>query len=236
MPQVTSLGPGGGPKIVYGAFPARLEAKIYGSLSDGALENEIVSGWQEVTIRITGDAWKTDFDGVRQDIIDGITSSGSESYGWNTEVRDKLTPPYVTRVTSTMVSITLPAFSAYAIDSNETITVTVPASALDGTTALTATPTFAVTAATDTGTAIINSQSTRDVQSNYELDDRTGFRLYPQEGRKDGYGQITRRKSGDDIHPQDRVRSRGGESQRGSVSPEQDDTFLTDGEVTAGDL
>lgn len=82
----------------------------------------------------------------RQAIIDGLDAATSPTNGWNNEVRDKEVVGAVVRTSDTRVTITLTAAGAYAIAANETITVTIPASAL--TTSgdpITATPTFTVT-------------------------------------------------------------------------------------------
>ena len=76
------------------------------------------------------------------------------------------------------------------------------------------------------GTPITNAQATADVPTNYEICSRSSFRQYPGELVRDGYGELVRKKSMDERHPQDFVRSRGGDRQRGSVSPEGDDTFI----------
>lgn len=79
---------------------------------------------------------------------------------------------------------------------------------------------------TDVDGGPVNSQATSDVPTNYDLCQRTGFRQYPGELVRDGYGEYVRGRSSDERHPQDFQRSRGGDRQRGSVSPEQDDTFI----------
>ena len=76
------------------------------------------------------------------------------------------------------------------------------------------------------GTPILNANATAGPTNN-EICQRTGFRLYPGELMRDGYGELMRGKSVDERHPQDFVRSRGGDRQRGSVSPEQDNVFIS---------
>lgn len=84
------------------------------------------------------------FDAIRQDIINGLDSAQSEALGWNQQVRDSLPVSAVVRTSDTVVTITLDPSSSYDITAPETITVTVPASALDGPANLTASPTFTV--------------------------------------------------------------------------------------------
>ena len=105
---------------------------------------------------IAGDTWccvayvirapaTTAFEDARQAIIDGMDSAQSEAAGWDAVVKAGLAVTTVVRTSSTVVTVTLSAFGSYAITANETITVTVPASAVTAAGALTATPTFVVT-------------------------------------------------------------------------------------------
>ena len=57
-------------------------------------------------------------------------------------VKTGLTFVDVTRTSATVVTVTLPAFAGYDITSHETITVTVPASAVASSGSITAIPTF----------------------------------------------------------------------------------------------
>jgi hypothetical protein len=83
------------------------------------------------------------FDDIRQAILDGIDSAQSEAHGWDVE-RTNIPVTAVVRTSDTIVTITLPALSAYSITADETLTVTVPAAALAGGSAIVATPTIAV--------------------------------------------------------------------------------------------
>lgn len=65
-----------------------------------------------------------------------------------------------------------------------------------------------------------------------EICDRTGFDMLPwwhplSELVEDGYGRYVRRKSADPVHPQDKIRSRGNDRQRGPQNAESSDTFLS---------
>ncbi len=60
---------------------------------------------------------------------------------------------------------------------------------------------------------------------NYEICQRSGFRVPRGTLVKDGYGYWVRPESADQRHPQEFVRSRP-EDQQGSRSPEQEDTFV----------
>ncbi len=73
-------------------------------------------------------------------LINGIDSDGSEGTGWDIVVRGGMDFNDVTRTSDTVVTITLLAESTYAITANETITVTVPATAVASGGAIVATP------------------------------------------------------------------------------------------------
>jgi len=81
-----------------------------------------------------------------------------------------------------------------------------------------------------------NSNATTDVPSNYEICDRTGFRVLPGQLVREWNGAMVRRESWEARHPQDFVRGRA-ERQRGSPRPEPADTFIADNDqVTVSDL
>jgi hypothetical protein len=86
---------------------------------------------------------------------------------------------------------------------------------------------------------IVNSQATDGV-TNKELCQRTGFQQLPSwhpdtQFMRDGYGEYVRRKSRDDIHPQDYVQSRGNDKQYGPQNPEDYNNFIAVS-VSAEDL
>ncbi len=121
-------------------------AVVTGTL-DGSSETDIVAGGRTIIITLTNETWVTagaTFNAQRQNIIDGLDSAQSESQGWNAEVRDKEVVGAVVRTSDTVVTITLSASASYAITANEAITVTVPATAVTGAGALTATPNLSV--------------------------------------------------------------------------------------------
>ena len=92
------------------------------------------------------------FNLARADIIAGLDAASSPALGWNAEVRDgSLQPQHVIRTSDTIVTITLPATATYDISAQETITVTVPASALVLAAPITGSPTFTVDAVAATG-------------------------------------------------------------------------------------
>ena len=121
-------------------------ATLTGTASDDATESEIVSGGDTIIITVANDTFVAFNDTIRQAVIDGLDAATTPASGWNNEVRDKEVVGAVVRDNDTQVTVTLTAAPAYAITSDETITVTVPGSALTAGSPLTATPTFDVTA------------------------------------------------------------------------------------------
>jgi hypothetical protein len=122
-------------------------AALTGTAANGLTEAEIVAGGETIIITLTGDAWiaaGSTFEAQRQAIIDGLDAAASPATGWNNEVRDNLAVTAVVRTSDTVVTITLSAQAAYDIASSETVTVTVPALALEGGVAAVASPTFSV--------------------------------------------------------------------------------------------
>ncbi len=138
-------------------------ATLTGTITDDAEENDIVAGGLTIILTLASDTWVAagaTFDAERQNIIDGLTSAQSETNGWNNEVRDTdLSVTDVVRTSDTVVTVTLPASAGYAITAQETITATIPATAMSiSSSAVVAAPTFTVdqdvpTSAAITGTA-----------------------------------------------------------------------------------
>lgn len=119
-------------------------------LTTATRESAIVTGGATVLLTLTGDTWVAaggTFDGQRQNIINGCTSAQSETHGWNNEVKAKIAVTDVVRTSNTVVTITLDAESAYNITATDTITVTVPSTALTGGVQVVASPTFSISVA-----------------------------------------------------------------------------------------
>ena len=120
----------------------------------GCTESEIVSGGRTIVVTLSGDEWVADgatFEAQRQNIINGVDSGGEEAGGWDAVVKAELAVTAVVRTNATTVTITLPDFdddpnTAYAITANETVTVTIPATAVVGAVEIVATPTFQISA------------------------------------------------------------------------------------------
>lgn len=121
----------------------------------GASETDIVAGGKTIILTVTGDTWVAaggTFDAQRQNIINGCDSAGAEAAGWDAVVKATQGVAGVVRTSATVVTITLDAFATYNITANETVTVTVPGTALLGNAQVIATPTFTVLAS---GAAVI---------------------------------------------------------------------------------
>lgn len=113
-----------------GATPS---VALTGTIASGATESDIVNGGETAILTLTDDTWVAagaTFNAQRQAIIDGFDAASSPTNGWNNEVRDKAAVTEVVRTSDTVVTVTFAAQAGYSIDSAETITVTVPASAL----------------------------------------------------------------------------------------------------------
>lgn len=125
-------------------------AAITGTAVPTITEADVVAGGKTILITLTGDTWVAagaTFDAQRQNIINGLDAAASPTNGWNNEVRDKEVVTAVVRTSSTLVTITLTAQAGYDVAATETITTTIPATALvTSAGAITGSPTFTVTA------------------------------------------------------------------------------------------
>lgn len=127
---------------------ANPSAEVTGTITPTSPEAEVVTGSQTIIITLTDDTWVAvgaTFNAQRQAIINGLDAASSPATGWNLQVRDTLAVTTVVRTSDDVVTITLSAIPAYNISSAETITVTVPGTAVEGGVDLDATPTFDIT-------------------------------------------------------------------------------------------
>ena len=125
-----------------------LDAALTGTLTGGVNEYDITTGGETLIITLTADMWDATIgaDNAKTTaLIDGVDSAQSETDGWDTVVKATLDFNDVVRTSNTVVTITLGAEPTYDITANETITVTVPATAVVGANAIVATPTFTIT-------------------------------------------------------------------------------------------
>jgi hypothetical protein len=135
-------------------------AAVTGTATASITESDIVTGGKTIIITLTGDTFKAAGTGPigstadTQALINNIDSAQAEGTGWDAVVKAGLSTTDVTRTSSTVATITLPAFGSYDITAQETITVTVPTDVLvTAAGAITASPTFTVdTVAAGAGT------------------------------------------------------------------------------------
>lgn len=123
-------------------------AALSGTITANIIESDVVTGGKTIILTLTGDTWiaagAASFDLQRQNIINGLTSAQSETMGWNLVPKALQGVAGVVRTSNTVVTITLDAFATYNISLPETITATIPATALVGGVAIVASPGFTV--------------------------------------------------------------------------------------------
>jgi len=123
-------------------------AALTGTLADGATEAQIVSGGETLIITLTNDTWDATVgadNAITTALINGIDSDGAEGTGWDDVVKANMDYTDVTRTSATVVTIELDPEATYDITAAETITVTVPGTAVVGGGSIAATPTFDIT-------------------------------------------------------------------------------------------
>lgn len=121
---------------VTGIFPyTQPTVVVTGTAVPSMTEVEGEAGGQTIILTLSQGKWAkagTVFNAARQAIIDGLNSAQAEAAGWNAEVRDVEVVTAVVRTSDTVVTITLTNAGDYATTATETITVTVPAAAMEG--------------------------------------------------------------------------------------------------------
>lgn len=111
------------------------KATLSGTATVTPTEAEIVTGGQTLVIDLLEAVWVpsgTQFNAVRQAIINGLDSNKAEAGGWDATVKGAMAVTTVVRTSATKVTITLPATAGYVITADETVTVTVPKEAIQG--------------------------------------------------------------------------------------------------------
>ena len=125
-----------------------VSAALTGTITASVNEADIVTGGKTLIITLTGDTWIAagagSFDLQRDEIIAGCDSAQSELLGWDLVPKALQSVDGVVRTSDTVVTITWDAFATYDITAQETITVTVPGTAVVLGNAIVATPTFTV--------------------------------------------------------------------------------------------
>lgn len=102
-------------------------AALSGTVLPSLTESEVRSGGYTILLSLQNDEWVsgTVFDNVRSEILDGF--SGDQN--WN-DLVSVMPVTSVVRSSSSLVTITIPANDSYFIGSDESVGMTIPASAL----------------------------------------------------------------------------------------------------------
>jgi len=136
------------PDIGASEILAAVSAALSGTATASITESDVVTGGKTIILTLTGDTWVTagaTFDAQRQNIIDGIDSAQAEAAGWDATWKVNEGVTAVVRTSNTVVTVTMTAESGYDITAQETITATIPATALTtSVSAVVASPTFTV--------------------------------------------------------------------------------------------
>jgi hypothetical protein len=101
-------------------------------IAGGVVESQIVTGGETLILTLTDGTWATsgtNFNALRQAILDGLVSAQAEAAGWNAK-RAAFAVTTVVRTSATIVTVTTPATAAYSVTADEIITITVPVNAV----------------------------------------------------------------------------------------------------------
>lgn len=113
-------------------------------------EAQIQAGGETVTLTLTNGTWKSTVgsdNSITTALIAGFSGDDTGSTGWDDVVQSTLDHSDIVRTSDTVVTITLDAAATYDVDEDETITVIVPAVAVNGQTAALASDTFDISIA-----------------------------------------------------------------------------------------
>lgn len=133
---------------VHLGVPPLPTAAITGTITSSVNEADVVAGGKTLVITLTDDSWipagAGSFDLQRDEILAGIDSAQSEATGWDAVPKVNQALGGIVRTSGTVVTITWDAFATYNITAQETITVTIPGTAVVSGKSTVATPTFTV--------------------------------------------------------------------------------------------
>ena len=119
------------------------------AITGGVTEAQIATGGETIIITLTADtcvATVAADNAITDAIIAGIDGDVAAGTGWDAKVKAPMAFTDITRDSATQVTIVLPAGTDYAISTDETVTVTIPATALTiSASAVVATPVITVT-------------------------------------------------------------------------------------------
>ena len=147
---------------VEGTFTTlEITCAVTGTIGAGVDESDIVTGGKTIILTLTNDTWAATLgadNGITDALIAGLSSDKAGVTGWDAVVQANMVFGDVTRTSATVCTIVLAAEATYDITSNETITITLPASALVlGAVAVVADSTFTISAETSGGAGGISS-------------------------------------------------------------------------------
>ena len=133
---------------IVAVWPSNATIALSGTLADGAVEDEIITGGNTLTFTLSGDTWDPTVgadNAATTALIAGIDSAQAEGTGWDAVVKANLDYNDVVRTSDTVVTITLGPEATYNITATETISVTVPAAAVAGSAPIAASETCDIT-------------------------------------------------------------------------------------------
>ena len=116
-------------------------------------ESDVVAGGKVVEITISGDTFVAtagDDNAITTATLQGLSGSAA----WNTNVRDTLTHAHLVRTSDTVLTLTLPACAGYNITELDTITWTLPGSAITSGSTSIASPSIIIYSETEVGTTV----------------------------------------------------------------------------------
>ena len=142
------------------AIRPQVSAALTGTITASVNEADIVAGGKTSIITLTNDKWIAagagSFDLQRDEIIAGFDSAQSEALGWDLVPKATQSLGGVVRTSDTVVTVTWDAFGTYNITAQETVTVTVPGTAVVNTVGVVATPTFTISHTVTGGGPLVN--------------------------------------------------------------------------------
>ena len=131
------------------ALKPAVSAAVTGTITASVTEADIVTGGKTLILTLTDDEWiaagAASFDLQRDEIIAGCDSAQSEALGWDLVPKATQGLAGVVRTSASVVTITWDAFATYNITATETITITVPGTAVTSGQSYVASPTFNIT-------------------------------------------------------------------------------------------
>lgn len=131
------------------SISAGVEGSVFTQTSGNITEAGIVTGGATIILNLDGTTWSAFDNTIRAAIVAGMDSEKSEATGWDALIKadpGSWSATGVVRTSDTVCTITLPASATYDITENETITITVPASAVTSAEAIQAGPDVLISA------------------------------------------------------------------------------------------